>query len=210
MPESNFHKRKMSDEDFKMLAPLLEAQPYINKVIATDDSEMQVTHDLDRFRGVLWRSFVGNYVEGYYKTFSIPYTAQDIITPWLTVEPKPIAPIVIARTFRYRDPNSITRWKQFVALDDFDKMAIFVGLDDEYDDFVTTFCHPNRRPLHYKPKDFLELAQVIAGGSYVISNQTFVYSLAQGLGKDTALETFKNRALVNNECYFNRSGCNYF
>jgi len=202
-----FHLQKLSDEDFRMLLPLLESQPYINKVTSTDDSSMQTTHDLDSFRGVLWRSFVGNYVESYYKTFNIPYTAQDIITPWLEVEPKPVAQVIIARTLRHRDPNTETRWKQYVQLDDFDKAAVFIGHDDEYDDFVNRFS--NRIP-RYKPKDFLEMAQVISGADHVISNGTFVYSLAQGLGISSSLETLKDRTLASNECYFNRPDCFYF
>lgn len=205
-----YHKEKFLESDVEMLAPLLAAQPYINKVIATEDRDMIADYDLDSFRGVMWRSFTGNYLEGYFRTFNIPYTSQDIITPWLTAEPKSIAPIVIARTFRYRNPNSITRWKQYVALDDFDKMAIFVGHEDEYNDFVETFCSKTRKPELFKPKDFLELAQVIAGSYYVISNQTFVYSLAQGLGKATSLETIPDRTLDNNECFFNRPDCYYF
>lgn len=209
--KQDFHNYKLTETEFKLLAPLLESQDYINKVIATDNKEEPVTYDLDKFRGVLWRSFVGNYVEAYYKTFDVPYTAQDIITPWLVVpEVKQIAPIIIARTLRHRDANSNFRWQQYVSLDDFDKMAIFIGLDEEYDDFVNTFCTPNRKPHHFKPKDFLEMAQVIAGATYTISNGTFVYALAQGLGKNTILETLKDRTLANNECYFNRKDCDYF
>lgn len=202
-----FHLQKLSDEDFRMLLPLLESQAYINKVISTDDSAMQTTHDLDSFRGVLWRSFVGNYVESYYKTFDIPYTAQDIISPWLVVEPKKITPIVIARTLRHRDLNSISRWKDFISLPNFTDIAVFVGHDDEYEDFKKTF---NISIPRYIPKDFLELAGVIAGAEHIISNGTFVYSLAQGLGKSTTLETLKDRSLENNECYFRRPDCFYF
>lgn len=202
-----FHLQKLSEEDFKLLAPLLEAQPYIINVISTDDSAMQATYDLDSFRGVLWRSFVGNYVEAYFKTFNIPYTAQDIVTPWLVAEPKEVAPIVIARTLRHRDPNSLLRWKDFTSLPNFKDIAVFVGHDDEYEDLKNTFDTSIPR---YIPKDFLDLAQIVSGAQHIVCNGTFVYSLAQALGKPTTLETLKDRTLSNNECFFNRSNCFYF
>jgi len=202
-----FHLQKMSEEEFKMLAPLLEEQPYITRVISTEEHEPKVDYDLDKFRGVLWRSFTGNYVEAYYKTFNVPYTAQDLISPWLIAQPKFIAPIIIARTFRYRNPSSVIRWKQFVAMDNFDTLSVFVGHNDEYEDFKKTF---NTTLPHYKPKDFLELSQAISAADHIISNQTFVYTLAQGLGKPLSLEINPDRPLASSEVFFNRPDCFYF
>ena len=197
----------MSEEEVKMISPLLKAQPYINDVISTEDHEPKVVYDLDRFRGVLWRSFTGNYVEAYYKTFNIPYTAQDLIAPWLVAAPKLVSPLIVARTFRYRNPSADVRWKQFVSIDNFNELSVFVGHDDEYEDFKKTF---NTNLPHYKPTDFLELAQAIAAADHIISNQTFVYTLAQGLGKPLSLEINPDRPLATSEVFFNRPDCFYF
>lgn len=202
-----YHGEKLHESDFSMIAPLLESQPYINKVIAETNLDMIANYNLDSFRSVLWRTFYGNYLEGYFKTFLIPYSTQDVITPWLVAEPKPVAQIVVARTLRHRDPNSVSRWKDFTSLPNFKDIAVFVGHDDEYEDFKQTLDVTIPR---YVPKDFLDLAQVISGAEHVISNGTFVYSLAQGLGKSTTLETLKDRTLANNECYFPREDCFYF
>ena len=202
-----YHSKKMTDNEYKMLEPLLSAQPYINRVIATDDSAMVTDYDLDSFRSIMWRSFHGNYVAGYFTRFNIPYTEEDLITPWLTAEPKKVAPIVVARTFRYRSTDSEKTWKQFVSIPNFYNASVFFGNTDEHADFEKTF---DVKVRHYKPTDFLEMAQIIAGAEHIISNQTFVYSLAQGLGKNTALETIPDRTLERNECFFKRDGCLYF
>ena len=204
---SEFHKRRMTDDDFNMLKPLLEVQPYISKVIATDDPEIEVNYDLDRFRGVMWRTFTGNYLEAYYKTFRIPYTRDNIIAPWLTVTPMRIADLVITRTFRYRNPASVATWKRYTEIPGFSEAAVFVGLPEEHADFEDTF---KIEVPHYRCSDFLQMARVIAGCDFFIGNQTFAYSLAQGLGKATALECIPDRTLLQNECYFQRPDCSYF
>jgi len=204
---SEVHRRQLTVEAFNNLAPLLESQPYINAVVSTDDSALEVMYDLDKFRGVMWRTFEGNYLESYFKTFNIPYTAQDIITPWLIASKTPISPIIVTRTFRYRNLNSEATWQKFTQIPNFSTLATFVGLDDEYEDFKQAF---NVNISHYKPKDFLDLACVINAADHIISNQTFVYSLAQGLGKATSLECIPDRPLARNECYFPRPDNYYF
>jgi len=205
---SEFHLRRMTNEDFDMLKPLLAVQPYVSQVIATDNPEFVVDYDLDKFRGVMWRSFVGNYLEGYYKTFNVPYTPQDITSPWLTVaRPKQVASVVITRTFRYRNPVSVATWRRYTEIPGFSEAAVFVGLPEEHADFEETF---KLKVPHFKCRDFLQMAQVIAGCDLFIGNQTFAYSLAQGLGKATAMECIPDRTLLQNECFFNRSNCSYF
>lgn len=205
---SEYHLRRLTDDDFYMLAPLLEVQPYISSVIPSLDSNLDADYDLDKFRGVMWRTFTGNYLEGYYKTFSVPYTPQDIIAPWLTVaKPTQAASIVVTRTFRYRNPSSVATWKRYTEIPGFSEAAVFIGLPEEHDDFEELF---KVKVPYFKCDDFLEMAQVIAGCDLFIGNQTFAYSLAQGLGKPTSLECIPDRMLAQNECYFPRPDCFYF
>ena len=204
---SPFHLRKMTETEFYLLEPLLEAQPYITKVIPTDNFDFEATYDLDKFRSVLFRTFNGNYLEAYFKTFGIPYTVDDLIAPWLVAEPKAIAPIVVTRTFRYRNPVSEAKWKEFAALPGFNENTVFVGLADEHVDFQQM---TGSKVPYYGCKDFLEMARVIAGCKTFIGNQTFAYGLAQGLGKQTFLECIPDRDLLHNECFFPRPDCHYF
>jgi hypothetical protein len=88
-----------------------------------------------------------------------------------------------------------------------DRIGIFVGTEAEHADFlkVTGVAVP-----YHPVKDFLELANIIAGAELVLANQNFVYSLAMGLGKQTVLETIKIKPLQNNECFFPRLNTQYF
>jgi hypothetical protein len=198
------HKGRFTTADFELLEPLLRRQSYIDEVI-TWNGEHDV--DLDRFRGVLFRGFEGNYVQAYHMTFDLPFTSQMFDENWLEADPKKIAPIVINRTFRYRCPNGTGTWQDILAQADIIKNGVFVGNDDEHENFVklTGFAVPR-----YVVKDLKELADVIAGADLFMGNQSVAYSIAMGLGVTSILETIKIKPLYNNECYFPRTNCTYF
>lgn len=198
------HKGRFRNADFDMLRPLLSRQSYIKYVTFwTGDHDV----DLDRFRGVLFRGFEGNYVEAYYKTFNLPFTPEVYNETWLEADPKKIAPVVINRTFRYRCPQGTGSWQGLLEQANITKNGIFVGTQDEHQDFVkgTGFVVE-----YYPVQDFKELADVIAGADLFMGNQSAAYSIAMGLGKASILETIKIKPLANNECYFPRDNCQYF
>lgn len=198
------HKGRFRNADFDMLRPLLSRQSYIKYVTFwTGDHDV----DLDRFRGVLFRGFEGNYVEAYYKTFNLPFTPDVYNETWLEADPKKIAPVVINRTFRYRCPQGTGSWQGLLEQANITKNGIFVGTQDEHQDFVkgTGFVVE-----YYPVQDFKELADVIAGADLFMGNQSAAYSIAMGLGKASILETIKIKPLANNECYFPRDNCQYF
>ena len=199
---------KLSDNDFQCLKPLLEVQSYINSVSVYQNQNIDV--DLDEFRGVIHRTVTGNFLKAFYTTHQIPFTDEDLIKPWLTVpKPKRIAKFVIARSPRWRSssPTTNTTWMELIENNKILDDVVFVGLPEEHIDFEKTF---NIKLSYYKCKDFLDLAQVIDGCEVFLGNQTFTYGIAQGLGKNTVLETFSARALDVNECFFARQGCYYF
>jgi hypothetical protein len=198
------HKGRFRNKDFDLLRPLLSRQSYIDKVtVWTGDHDV----DLDRFRGVLFRGFEGNYVEAYHRTFNLPFDTGMYNETWLEADPKPVASIVINRTFRYRCPSGNGSWQNLLAQANISQNGIFVGTADEHEDFVkcTGFDID-----HYQVKDFKELADVIAGADLFMGNQSAAYSIAMGLGKSSVLETIKIKPLANNECYFPRDNCQYF
>jgi len=202
---------KLSQKDFGLLKPLLEAQEYINSVAVYDEQTHKIDVDLDEFRGVIHSKYKGNFLGAFYTTFNIPFTDADLIKPWLTVpNPKRVAKFVVARSPRWRSaaPNTNNIWMNLIMTNRLTTDGVFVGLPQEHEDFKNTF---GVDIPYYPVKDFLELAQVIAGADGFLSNQTFTYSIAQGLGKETVLETFSaRRTLQENECFFNRPGCFYF
>ena len=201
------HKGRFTTQDFEWLAPLLERQSYIQETCTWHQGDAEPDVDLDRFRGTLFRGFEGNYVEAYHKAFNIPFIMEDYLTPWLQADPVTVAPIVVSRTPRYTDPAADANWIEMAQKGLMDQTAIFVGTAGEHSNFVKL----TGVNIPYHPvKDFLELANVVAGAEMVCANQNFVYSLAMGLGKAAVLETIKIKPLQNNECYFPRNNIQYF
>ena len=198
------HRGRFRNADFDMLRPLLSRQTYIDKVtVWTGDHDV----DLDRFRGVLFRGFEGNYIEAYHRTFNLPFTPDVYNETWLEADPKTVAPVVINRTFRYRCPEGTGTWQGLLEQANITKNGIFVGTTEEYNDFVKSTGFVVK---YYPVKDFKELADVIAGADLFMGNQSAAYSIAMGLGKSSVLETIKIKPLANNECYFPRDNCQYF
>lgn len=200
------HKGRFSEADYKLLKPLLERQSYIDSVSTWQQGDPEPDIDLDRFRGTLFRGFEGNYVQAYHLAFGIPFTQDDLQSSWLEADPVQVAPIVISRTFRYRCPKGNASWREITKLPDLESMSIFVGSHEEHDDFIQTV---GIEVPHYPVQDFLELANLVAGAELVMANQNFVYSLAMALNRSAILETIKIKPLINNECYFPRSGITY-
>ena len=202
------HQGRLRMQDFEMLLPLLKHQSYISDVVAWRSSDTVPDLDLDRFRGVLYRSFEGNILEAYHRTFNMPFNARDYNTPWLEAKVIETKPIVISRSARYRPPNGDQGWRTLLSQIDVSANAIFVGTSGEHQDFVNTFNCPDLEYLSVS--DFLELAGVINGAELILCNQGFAYSLAIGLGKSTVLEINKVVPMNMSECYFPRENCQYF
>jgi hypothetical protein len=201
------HKGRFTDNDYKLLVPLLERQSYINNTQRWEPGWQEPDVDLDRFRGVLFRGFEGNYVQAYHMTFNLPFAPEVLNETWLEADPVRVAPIVINRTFRYRCPNGTGTWQDMLAQADIVKNGVFVGNKDEHEDFVKS---TGFNVEYYPVQDFKELADVIAGADLFMGNQSAAYAVAMGLGKSTVLETIKIKPLANNECYFPRDNCQYF
>jgi hypothetical protein len=201
------HKGRFTEQDFAWLAPLLRRQSCIRDVNTWSQGDAEPDVDLDRFRGTLFRGFEGNYVEAYHRAFDLPFAMEDYLTPWLEADPVTIKPMVVSRTFRYRDPAADAVWKSMAVDGILDRLGIFVGTTAEHEDFVRI----TGVDIPYHPvRDFLELANIVAGAELIMANQNFVYSLAMGLGKQAVLETIKIKPLQNNECFFPRNNIQYF
>ena len=201
------HRGRFTDADFDLLLPLLLRQDYINGVLKWRVGDPDTDVDLDRFRGVLFRGFEGNYVEAYHRTFGLPFEPAMLNDTWLEADPNKVASVVINRTARYRCPEGTGTWQNLLEQANITQNGIFVGTQAEHEDFEKcTGFRVNYYPVH----DFKALADVIAGADLFMGNQSAAYSIAMGLGTSSVLETIKIKPLANNECYFPRSNCQYF
>jgi hypothetical protein len=201
------HVGRYTERDYELLAPLIERQSYITGVQKWYPGDADVDVDLDHFRSFLYRKFEGNIIEAYHKAFNLPWDDTMYNDVWLEADPIREAAIVVNRTNRYLDPNSEPTWLQMCADADLTNNGIFVGTEQEHQNFVAwTKCNIPYRPV----KDFKELADLIAGADLFLGNQSMAYSIAVGLGKETMLEIHKIKPPQYSECYFPRASCNYF
>ena len=81
------HKNRLTQQDYINLYPLLKRQLYITDVVAWDKLE-QPTINLDDFRKIMFKSFVGNYVEGYHRAFNVVMPGSIYEETWLTADVK--------------------------------------------------------------------------------------------------------------------------
>lgn len=190
--KSDVTREPMTQEKRDFLAPLLEAQPYIQGVHLY--SGQAVAYNLNNWRPFWCENarFGVSLAEWYYLVFKDEIAAvnpeiknaSDMIDhKWLTVpEPKELAKVVIHRSDRYR--NKEFRWSNIMAK--YRKEAVFIGLQEEHEKFVAEFGY---LPFH-KVRDALEMAQIIEGAKLFCGNQSFPNAVAEGLKKQKVLEIF--------------------
>ncbi|MBE9583920.1 hypothetical protein IM792_05625 [Mucilaginibacter sp. JRF] len=159
-----------------MLLPLISKQPYITYCGVNTGQEIDI--DLDFFRNGPMPLDKGNIARwcGY-----ITGINPDLGSAWLTVEANKEYndTIIIARSERYQN---ITIDHSF--LNDY-KNVVFVGVKSEYDAIKTKLSGIE----WVRVDDFLQLAEMIAGCKFFIGNQSFPFSVAEGLKVKRVLET---------------------
>jgi hypothetical protein len=111
---------------------------------------------------------------------------DNLNEPWLEVEKKTSPDegrdTIINRTTRYRGNDNY----YFFNKHRIENKAIFVGLEEEYSDFVQRYSTPN---LPYvQVNDALHMAEIINGHDKFIGNGSLACSIAMGLGKDIEYE----------------------
>lgn len=184
-------RQMMSDTIIDMLAPLLLAQSYIDRVLPYRGEAVYC--DLDKFRP-WWNAHpvYGTSIASYHlQAFGLSDDERD--KSWIEVAQKPAAKVVFHRSPRYW--NQHFPWKKIV--DRYRKESVFVGLPEEHNYFTSKFGPVPYRRTH----DFLELASVIAGAKLYVGNQSMPYAIAESMKKNSILEAF----MEDPNCCFNRS-----
>jgi len=194
-------------KQFDMLLPLLHAQDYLKSVTYSQTYPVDA-RDINHFR-TFWNM---RHIREQHKIETLAQCHAfelnvldkfDEKETWLTC-PNPIhtGKIICHRSPRYNAPSKGPEafpWQDVV--DKHHKDMILVGLESEYDSFTKMF---GKRIGFWKVSDFLELAQVIAGGRCFVGNQSFPLSVAIGLGQTVYVEELPRSP----DCRFYRD--NYF
>lgn len=160
-----------------MLKPLMLAQPYINSCEVYKDEHIDINLSLFRRAGI--RQDRGNIARWNFYTTGV---TANLSEKWLFVEPdlKYANSIIIARSQRYNNP--VIDHSFLAKYPD----VVFLGVKAEYENMQKMIPHIK----WVQVKNFLEMAQIIAGGKFFIGNQSFPFSLAEGLKATRVLETY--------------------
>lgn len=161
----------------EMLQPLLNAQEEINSCTIYD-SVTPIDYDLDAVRRYPLLLSRGNISRWYFYIFATNY---DLSKAWLKVIPDTSFKdrIVIARSQRYRSPGI-----DYSFLKNY--KTAFIGVEQEWKEMKEMLPDIEHVPV----KNFLEMAQVIAGSKFFIGNQSFPFSIAEGLKVKRILEVY--------------------
>ncbi len=190
--KSDGTKSGLSNDLIDALRPLLESQPYVTEVKLWDGCDVEYDIDIVRLDRNDYRRHNLSHV--FLNKFSVPF---DQLTPWISVEPNKVAPIVFARSPRYR--NHTILWRSFIR--DNGSNCIFIGFPDEH----AHFQRDCGNITYYPTKDLLEVARVIAGSELFIGNQSAPYAIAEAMKVNTVQEVFTQCP----NCKFTRPNATY-
>ncbi len=197
---------------FDMVKPLLEAQEYIESMEIFNGQRVDL--NFDTIRG---KTFV-NMPQGSLQAwlfYAFPDLAIDISEPWLflpesktQIEEVTKGKVIINFTERYR--NGIM---DYHFLKNYAPDLMFSGTEAEY----FKFCNQWGLTIpKLEIKDFLELAYALRGCRFILSNQSFQWNLATGMGVSRVLEVcqYAHNCMPfygkNNFGYFHQTGLEYY
>ena len=172
---NSFFESKVSDEEMSGILEFMRTQSYMKDVL--DWNGQTVDFDLDEFRKMETSQHLLS--ETYLHKFGVSF---DLSQPWIETDKitaNSKAEIVVSRTPRYHAPFD---WAELTPWLD---RSVFVGSAIEH----MQFCKDTGFDIrHEVTKTWLELVQVILGSKLFIGNQSFAYSLAEGMKHNRILE----------------------
>ena len=169
----------------KVMAPLVESQPYIRSFRIHAGEEIE--WDSGGFRGMGLHYSGISLLECHSMHFASTHNGHGRgirgDRKWLHIDPSLEAKgmVVVNRTERYR--NQFFPWKEIVSHNR--GRIVFIGLKHEYE----SFCRENGKVSWRQTSDMLEMARLISGGELFIGNQSSSNALCEGMKHNLIQET---------------------
>jgi hypothetical protein len=166
--------------NYEALIPLLECQPYLEQIIAEKEPRFGVDYDF-----IGWTNNPKIWAQHLSMTMAERFGVdkEEMRTPWLHVEPRQVAPVLLSRSLRTHEPTG-QFWKMILPQLHREQCA-FLGLPEEHAAFEKEFAFGSVR---YVTDDLLEVARAIAGCKQFIGNQSVALAIAEGLGTNIVVE----------------------
>ena len=162
------------------LLPLLKEQPYLDDVdLYTGDSK-DAWRSYDVHAGEFHKDDLGIQNLTYFHAKKYDLSLEELNEPWLKIESSvkidEKRDVIINRSLRYRGNDNYYYFNREML----NEKGIFVGLEEEYVDFVRRFGCVN--VPFAQTNTALELAEVINGHHNFVGNGSLAASIAIGLG----------------------------
>lgn len=174
-----------NEQGIEMMKPLFESQEYIHSY--EKYSGQQVNLDFDVIRGKTFCGMPNGAIQGWI-TYAFPDLAFDLSQPWITLHdedcPQGIreqvkGKILLNFTERYRENIDYFFLKKYAP------DLIFAGTEREYQ----LFCNQWHLTIpKLVIKDYLELAHAVKAVRFTLSNQSFIWNIAEALKSPRILE----------------------
>lgn len=162
--------------------PLLQHQHYLHKAEFWNDEKIDI--DLDLFRDL---PIDFNFLSHRWY-FHIAGIQPDLSQKYLEIPSHEVLKdkVVIVRSLRAQN-----HFVDYSFLKKYENL-LFIGIKEEYEDLKNKV--PNLE--FYDVKDFYEMAQIIKASKFFLGNQSFAYSIADGLKVPRLLEANPDFAVV--------------
>tara|TARA_R100001509_G_scaffold36170_2_gene19287 strand:- start:1317 stop:2057 length:741 start_codon:yes stop_codon:yes gene_type:complete len=197
---ANYNKTKLTKSSIDFIRPLLEKQDYVHSVNYWNGEDVDV--NLDRFRvHHKHNCLMSAHLDSVGK---LSTRGKWSGTPWIDAPELELPEgkkYILSRSCRYH--SNYTFWETLD--DDIIDSSVFVSLDWEYDYFMKTFPRYQGRVERLNTSNSLDLAGYIKSADMVITNQSFVYCLAEAMKKKLVLEVYR----VSPASIIQRDGANY-
>jgi hypothetical protein len=174
----------ISIKSYKFIEPLLLKQSYINSVKFVTRAEITDKFtDLSIIRNKHINTAAGSSTDWYSKALGI---SCDLAIKWIS-SPKSQSKyknaLIVSRSLRYQNTSIDYRFLNKI------KNVYFIGLPEEYKSFISEFKLAHIEYIYLK--DALHAADIINSCKCFIGNQSFFFSIAEGLKVARALEVFE-------------------
>lgn len=202
----------MNTAMFGMIKPLVESQSYIESFVQYDGQGVDI--DFDVIRGKTFVNLPNGSIQAWL-FYAFPDLASDISKPWVTldatkrqIEEVTKGKIIINFTERYR--RTVL---DYFFLKDYAPDLLFSGTEQEHFKFCKQWGLNIPR---LEIKDFLELAYAIRGCRFTLSNQSFLWNLAEAMKIPRILEVceFAPNCMPfygeDSYGYFHQTGLHYY
>lgn len=175
----------MNQAMFDMIKPLIESQYYIHKMEAYEGQHIDL--DFDVIRGKTFVNMPNGMIQSWIM-FAFPDLACDLSKPWISldgdcskdVKKQVSGKVIINFTERYR--NSII---DYFFLKNYASEIIFAGTEKEH----FKFCHQWQLNVpRLNINNFLEIAYALREAKFLLSNQSFLWNLAEAMKTPRVLE----------------------